>query len=47
MLGPAVAIPIDPYSSQTCFLCANDIDLRMVTDMQRFLCANAGAIDGL
>ena len=40
MLGPDIAVAIDPGSTQTCLLCTGNIDLRMITDVQSLLCGD-------
>jgi hypothetical protein len=40
MLRPAIAVAIDPGSTQTCLLCTGNIDLGMITDVQSLLCGN-------
>ncbi len=47
MLRPAIAVTIDPGSTQTCFLCTGNIDLGMITDMQSLLCGNIPATNSL
>ncbi len=47
MLRPAIAVAIDPGSTQTCFLCTGNIDLGMITDMQSLLRCNTRPINSL